>query len=80
MLCELCRESAGGEPARGRTGSGRHPWKTGRLRAAYCSHCGAALPVEENSDVFLDKLSQLAQFGLTAGAPLLFERSRPDPA
>jgi hypothetical protein len=36
--------------------------------------------VEEHSDVFLDKLSQLAQFGLTAGAPLLFERSRPDPA
>ncbi len=38
----------------------------------FCARCGAVLPAENLTERLLEKLSQLAQFGLVgAGAPLL---------
>ena len=38
-----------------------------------CDFCGAALPVTQVTAPFLEKLKQLAQFGLTSDARLLSE-------
>lgn len=43
-----------------------------RLRGVVCERCGIILPAVDATESLLEKLSQLAQFGLTAeGRPLL---------
>jgi len=43
-----------------------------RLRALLCERCGVVLPAVDSTESLLEKLSQLALFGLTAeGRPLL---------
>jgi len=41
-----------------------------------CGLCGVALPTRESAALFLQKLRQLAQFGLTSNVRLLSEPSR----
>jgi hypothetical protein len=41
-----------------------------------CNLCGVALPTRESAVLFLEKLKQLAQFGLTSNVRLLSEPSR----
>ena len=71
MLCMRC-ESIVGRTSKGtgslrRTLFGRH-----RLRGLTCERCGLVLPRIDSTETLLDKLSQLASFGLTAeGRPLL---------
>lgn len=43
-----------------------------RLRGLTCERCGVVLPTVDTTESLLEKLSQLALFGLTAeGRPLL---------
>lgn len=43
-----------------------------RLGSLYCERCGSALPLTSATETLLDKLSQLARFGLSAGGrPIL---------
>jgi hypothetical protein len=41
-----------------------------------CGLCGVALPARQRAAPFLEKLKQLAQFGLASNARLLSEPSR----
>ncbi|CAN5634236.1 hypothetical protein BH23GEM3_BH23GEM3_13810 [soil metagenome] len=44
----------------------------GCLGSLYCERCGSALPLTSATETLLDKLSQLARFGLSAGGrPIL---------
>jgi hypothetical protein len=44
-----------------------------RLRSIICLRCGSLLPAERPADTMLEKLSQLARFGLADGATPLLE-------
>jgi hypothetical protein len=46
--------------------------RIGRLSLLYCDHCGGPLAPPDATETLLAKLSQLARFGLAAGAmPIL---------
>ena len=49
-----------------------------RLRHLTCERCGLVLPTVDDTESLLDKLSQLAQFGLTAEGRPILESSRDD--
>lgn len=76
MGCRLC----GSEFGDGR--SDADPRSAARVIVAQdpdglaCSFCGVALPTRESAALFLEKLRQLAQFGLTSNGRLLSEPSR----
>lgn len=66
MLCSRCEA----QPSRG----GRNRWSGAgaeRLHRVLCGQCGAVLPAQDHGERLLDKLSQLARFGLVAEATLL---------
>lgn len=78
MLCARCEliVSGSGEAAprvRRRTLLGLH-----RLRGMTCERCGLVLPRVDATDSLLDKLSQLALFGLTAEGRPILEPSQSD--
>lgn len=65
MLCSRCEQNGGRTALRGE-------WKApGRLNRVLCRGCGAVLPAPDQGERLLDKLSQLARFGLVAEATLL---------
>jgi hypothetical protein len=48
------------------------PSVSGRLSLVYCERCGSAIAAPDPTESLLAKLTQLARFGLAAGArPLL---------
>ena len=70
MACKLC----------GRGRSQTAPQMRGfsdpaleRLRSVICLGCGSVLPAERPADTMLEKLTQLARFGLSDGATPLLE-------
>lgn len=69
MLCSRCE-------AQPRRPSGKNRWSgvgagAERLNRVLCGQCGAVLPAQDQGERLLDKLSQLARFGLVAEATLL---------
>lgn len=65
MLCSRCEQGD-------RRGARRpHSPAPERLNRVLCHQCGAVLPAEDPGERLLDKLSQLARFGLVAEATLL---------
>ena len=65
MLCSRCERNGGRTVPRG-------GWKAPeRLNRVLCRGCGAVLPAPDQGERLLDKLSQLARFGLVAEATLL---------
>lgn len=66
MLCSRCEQQLKEHSAaRGRWGTPE------RLHRVLCRRCGAVLPAHDQGERLLDKLSQLARFGLVAEATLL---------
>lgn len=76
MLCDRC-EKANTTPGSNQTTAGPlDPQVASRLRDLLCERCGAVLPPTDPTETMLEKLSQLARFGLTAeGRPLLERRA-----
>jgi len=75
MLCLRC-EALGDRQASVRTNrtEARHRWGgvgAERLSRVLCRQCGAVLPMHDAGEHLLDKLSQLARFGLVAEVTLL---------
>jgi hypothetical protein len=71
MLCPRCAIGSEGVP-----GTGAHVavsvYRVGRLGLLYCQQCGSPISPPNATDSLLEKLAQLAQFGLSAAnAPLL---------
>ena len=70
MVCSRC-EQLGDRPV------ARSRWNAPEgLNRVLCRQCGAVLPAQDQAERLLDKLSQLARFGLAAEAPLLTPSSR----
>lgn len=70
MLCLRCEQLGERPAARGR-------WVAPeRLNRVLCRQCGAVLPAPDQGERLLDKLSQLARFGLVAEATLLVPSHR----
>ena len=70
MLCSRC-EKQGDRPV------ARNRWNAPeRLNRVLCRQCGAVLPAQDQGERLLDKLSQLARFGLVAEATLLVPSHR----
>ena len=73
MLCRRCaglvlQAATRYRPPHG----GEHPTRPVGYVGVLCAECGALLPPEEMAGQLIEKLAQLAQFGLVArGAPLL---------
>jgi hypothetical protein len=65
MLCSRCEKVGERQASRGRWNAPE------RLRRVLCRGCGAVLPASDQGERLLDKLSQLARFGLVAEATLL---------
>jgi hypothetical protein len=65
MLCSRCEQLGERPAARGRWNAPE------RLDRVLCRSCGAVLPAADQGERLLDKLSQLARFGLVAEATLL---------
>jgi hypothetical protein len=66
MLCSRCEQQGD------RRAAHRPIWAAPeRLHRVLCRRCGAVLPAEDQGERLLDKLSQLARFGLVAEATLL---------
>ena len=76
VLCRRCEvmvgKSAGSGPAR------RTVFGLNRLRDLTCERCGLVLPTVDDTDSLLEKLTQLAQFGLTAEGRPILESSHDD--
>lgn len=71
MLCSRCEGQSDRRVPR------RSAWiAPERLHRVLCRQCGAVLPVEDHGERLLDKLSQLARFGLVAEATLLVPSHR----
>lgn len=67
MLCSRCE-------AHPQRTSGKIHWsgvRADRLDRMLCAQCGTVLPAQDQGERLLDKLSQLARFGLVAEATLL---------
>jgi hypothetical protein len=75
MLCLRCEalsdRAAGVRTSRAQAGNHWGGTETERLSRMLCRQCGAVLPVQDPSERLLDKLSQLARFGLVAEGTLL---------
>ena len=70
MLCSRCEQLTERPTSRGR-------WNPPeRLHRVLCRGCGAVLPTHDQGERLLDKLSQLARFGLVAEATLLVPSHR----
>lgn len=65
MLCSRCEQKGERVALRGRW-SGPE-----RLNRVLCRGCGAVLPAQDQGERLLDKLTQLARFGLVSEATLL---------
>ena len=75
MLCRRCERRLWSPNVLRFWTSPRSVWGTEQLGDLICLRCGAILPPELVTERFLNRLSQLGQFGLAAaGGPLL----RPD--
>ncbi len=70
MLCPNCRELPPDVIVeRSRVAASRPGWH--RLRHVVCEGCNRVLPVDDPDGRFLERLSRLARFGLSAGdAPI----------
>lgn len=82
MLCRRCEPLSRDTP---RHGGARHEeptpgrvWGIGRLRGLLCTDCGAVPAAVDVAQGLLLKQSQLAQFGLVGGGPLLRSVQRED--
>lgn len=75
MLCLRCEASGDHQSAvRPHRAEVRHRWGGAgaeRLSRILCRQCGAVLPAQDAGERLLDKLSQLARFGLVAEVTLL---------
>lgn len=72
MACSYCKElfPQGVRRSCGFAPESAREWE--RLRSVICDQCGAVLPVAPSRETLLDKLVQLARFGLADGAtPIL---------
>ena len=66
MLCSRCEQRGD------RRDMKTEPWSAPqRLNGVLCRQCGAVLPLVDQGERLLSKLSQLARFGLVAEATLL---------
>jgi hypothetical protein len=75
MLCPRCDEGSEGVGGKGARASASGQ-RIGRLSLLYCERCGSPVAPPSETDTLLDKLAQLARFGLSAAnAPLLGSRS-----
>lgn len=78
MLCRRCEVLV--SQLRGCTATPARPttlrWE--RFHTLLCARCGAVLPAVDPTDAMLQKLSQLARFGLTAGGKPILQPSRPN--
>lgn len=76
MLCRRCH-SLGPDGAH-RYRLSRFPSFRGaeRIRAMMCVACGSLLPPVDPTDLMLEKLAQLARFGLSAGGRPLLEAAQ----
>ncbi len=76
MGCRLCGSELGGAPF----DAGRSvAFFADVVRDPYgltCGLCGTVLPASQFAVLFLEKLRQLAQFGLTSNASILSDPSR----
>jgi hypothetical protein len=72
MLCERCQRDQL-PPRPEPPWDGRAP---ARLRGLVCARCAEPLTATVTGPSLLDKLSQLAQFGLTAGVGPLLQPSQ----
>lgn len=71
MTCRDCNRPLIGGPWWFGRANGRSDSASAVLEKFVCPRCGAALlPVSAPGEPLLDKLSQLARFGLTAGGSL----------
>lgn len=76
MMCYRCAGKRSGEAP---SSTGTPPAERGGSASVTdprCPGCGAPLHPLTTGEALLDKLVQLAQFGLTAGGGPLFEPSR----
>ena len=75
MLCLRCEASSERQSTvRTNRTEARHRWggaAAERLSRVLCRQCGAVLPELDAGERLLDKLSQLARFGLVAEVTLL---------
>ncbi len=70
MLCLRCEQKGERTALRARWNAPE------RLNRVLCRGCGAVLPASDQGERLLDKLSQLARFGLVAEATLLVPSPR----
>ena len=72
VYCEYCESLTHGEPRSWLLRTRRAGLQRDRLGVIQCQRCGTVLPPLDTGEAMLRKLSQLAQFGIGAGAgPLL---------
>jgi len=72
MLCARCESIVSESGDAGPRVAHRTIFGLHRLRGLTCERCGLVLPRVDSTDSLLDKLSQLAGFGLSAeGRPIL---------
>jgi hypothetical protein len=80
VLCRRCEVMVGqtGAIATAKAGGRRTVFGVHRFRHLTCERCGLVLPTVDDTESLLDKLTQLAQFGLTAEGRPLLESSHDD--
>ncbi len=76
MLCRRCAELILGTTKRSRSPA-RRPRNAAASVGVLCVGCGALLLPEEAAGRWLDKLTQLAQFGLIPGGEPLLRSAEP---
>jgi hypothetical protein len=76
MGCRLCGSEFGADRFRAEARTAIRAIVAPDLHGLTCSFCGAALSSGQFTAQFLEKLRQLAQFGLTSDVRLLSEPSR----
>lgn len=77
MLCRRCEDLALEGGGRLRSTFPKSRASAGPLGSIICGRCGAVLSAEDHVEPLLDKLAQLAQFGLAGESrPLLEPSSR----
>jgi len=77
VLCIECTHLPTGHRGPGAM-SPRRAWRSEHLGVLYCEQCGTVLLPDGTADALLDKLSQLARFGLTGDPRPILEPSHPE--
>jgi hypothetical protein len=75
MLCAQCNSLPAAALRRGPAVSAGAAWRSNRPGVCFCERCGALLIPSGDTDALLDKLSQLARFGLVGDPKPILDRS-----